>query len=1098
MSKLYNQIYFLQGDWLALKNYCDNKSNHPQGFPVSHKFFEDIRKVIHLLTVIFAGQIDDSPATYPFSPPGSYEPPDGIYKYIGDWVVVTDDPNFGKLFWKNKSHIWASTAPSTPAPPANIHPDDNEWITDTATWQLCANPNFYYQHNVNAPIKMIFSDQIVSEGEIINQFTTNLPAHNWLPRQVDPKEQFKPLVYADTGDVGWQYREKVFIDDHLIITRDLGPVFDCWRYGAGPYSNGKYTIQCKDPYGFLIGSIKSLIGNQYANRGGYEFNTPDDISASDCWTANPKVKGGSYQAAIEVILSQEYLSQKATDEYNERWMALNHPTSEEPPETFDDYDEYPSVNDECWGYNESGFELLKFLSGKYDYMFSYGDGSYPYWPTVIVEQITDWDVNEVKTKAQSFIDYSLDLIGTFRVTWMYSLGRPSIWMRSKEMGAPIRDDWTGEVAGRNNATWFSNRRNTYPAVNEFDTHFAEIESADGKTAVIDGDITDSLKHGYTIHLCSVPTQLIVGDGDVSYGYVLSAKYDSGTGKTTVISTVEFGEYAYIAYNPNISERHDPKLIYYDKNGELKLHYKLMPELILEMGELIWPTIFQKVAATLTTYFGEFFGDAGDGYPTIGAYIADYMGQALAAFHREVEAGKDANGNGWSEGYGWLGSKVTGSVDSGDNFEPPYSIGPTEEQAVGFFCHAFKINWDSSLKGLPDKVLVRMKWLDQVQSYHSNGDPVYYPQEVADAQSQVVTSGAKCRYKYLEGKTDGSLYFLDPKIVPSPYAGPSAANHAFFGFARFLDLAFRLFNGTVAVELNWENVPESVFDRCLIDHIDLPTTPQADTKPPRPNPPVWHDDAYSYFKLVAPCGGDKITDYTVWLGGEGVLEGEYKLHNGDLYRATCNVVNTTVPPGSNYAEYKWIPPTFELRVAGVSCLCEDHEGSVPLKYRMVCDDDGELTSEYLTSRSADVFCDEIEMTEIPLYEVVVEDNGSGFMRILCDSSGFEIDDKVLFKQCDLYREINTVTAKGEGYVDFDIGYYGIAFGVNAVMYNLTKIYDETSWNADLVSGYNFSLQAKDSSTPTNNETSLSVRKNPIIPAEWPGYIFETGRFSLPWL
>jgi hypothetical protein len=170
------------------------------------------------------------------------------------------------------------------------------------------------------------------------------------------------------------------------------------------------------------------------------------------------------------------------------------------------------------------------------------------------------------------------------------------------------------------------------------------------------------------------------------------------------------------------------------------------------------------------------------------------------------------------------------------------------------------------------------------------------------------------------------------------------------------------------------------------------------------------------------------------------------------------------------------------------MCEDNEGSDPVKYQAVCDDNENYTSEWLSSRETSVLIREINLVGISAaFSGVV----SGVFTFDCTPGNTEVGDKVQFNGVELSTVICTVSEVGSDYICVDTGndYYttpeaGLEF------YNLSKIYTAADWTAETpVNEYKFGARAKDSASPTNNITKIGTLTTVEAPTEWPVDIVE---------
>ena len=369
-----------------------------------------------------------------------------------------------------------------------------------ADWILTDSPNKFHDNDEFSFCSKLHS-LIIRWGpgetrgsDVEHQSVYNRRAKFAIPKQTDPKTQYRPLIYIGSETQAFQYREKVEFD-HTIITKAeyLGSVFDVenmfsfYQVEYGP----PYPIHIKrvDNYGEIAAhaaygkyETTNCPGNQYANYGVEWWNNTSDFTTEGQWTRNPKAVAG-LQNYAEIVMTQDVHCYPADDDFIDRWCKSNvtpygdgtgaanneiryvagtpygtlvryqSSTSTWQDCTIDavpSFSKFPLVNSEFWGENESGFELYLKKCGKYDW---YLDTAHPYCPFSAMEnaygQVIDPFVpGSAPTLALLIEKWKLRPYGTKRRTWPRGLGRPSPWMCSYEMVAVIgedawrKDEWT--------------------------------------------------------------------------------------------------------------------------------------------------------------------------------------------------------------------------------------------------------------------------------------------------------------------------------------------------------------------------------------------------------------------------------------------------------------------------------------------------------------------------------------------------------------------------------------------------------------------------------------------------------------------------------
>ena len=1105
-----------------------------------------------------------------------------IYKYVGDWTIATYDNSHGVggwVFWQNRIDLTEAAAHNCENPPNPIHPvyeiwdggnydegayvswpllsglfykakrnnsgkqpdenpDDWEvspiWITSNDTWELSPSLNKYHHWDKNFPGIIRKTDVLVSGGSEVGRNQREYAPCLYYPPDTDPKTQWPPIIYADTQQKDYQYKEKLKIaKNHISNPAVFGGVFKSWRFFPNIAGN---AIICMDSENLKVyGS--AFYGNQYANTMILPFdNSPD----SDKWSSNPKVLSGDFQSRIECVLDAVGLRMPADTQFKKNWRKSHYPdwyaktwyqntivyqpddeelyivivnsTTHEPPHANwrkIDADEcpawitHPSIKAMEWGRNESGFEKLKYDTGKFDYFFQ---TSYPFVPSLICKKIIGWR-EQIPVTTPSYnsgweagFDCS-NLLGTlkgsWRVTWMNSMGRASPFMRSLEMGEPDwsdgwnpNDEFTPHVLGNDLWRWFGSISHTYPALNQFDDKFENITKIADRIFQVSGDKTGTLKVGYMVHLCEAETQLISGDGDITPAYVFVISYDAASNKTTVKITEDIGDFTKIGWNQEISERHDPKPKY-KSNGEVVLQYDLTAEMLYEMFEILNATHYIESAFDVQIKYGAFpdFGFHTYDAQTIGKYLNSAIAECQKTYDDDVEDNPCWQGTPPEEAPFNLGS-YTYCL-----YNPPGSTEwylYVENAQLYFTAIAIKATWSQVLKGQPKHIWLRVSVWDSkqlaepsnLQSIQTAG-PLHTPNIVAYNET------ARLHYLSMRLEVDGDWHFLIPKLKPlAPYreyqGNPPGSKISLLGEA-FINIDEILVDETsIFIEQGWKELPDDVWDFSFLNHLDASLTSEPDALPPRPNPPRFSTEPYVYFKFVRPY---TVGQYEQWEEG-AYNEDDYRLYGTELYQAKQNIEEEDIPPPNNPTEWLWIPPKFEMRVKSEICLCEDYEGSDPVLYRAVGMDSAP-TSDWSTSREPDVYIKDIELpAAINLLNVATQNPSGTQTKIYHSGSQLSPADSLIEIRGTNYNNgiwrIVTGGSDGGGtYFVIDKGWYQVETipADYAVVYNWSDIYTAADWNNDIVKNYQFKAQSKDGASPQNNESQLSAASSLInIPPE----------------
>ena len=211
--------YWEEADWQALSDYVADKAAYllangtaPE---IDHRYFEDMRKRMWLYEHHEAGWVDYSEETYAPTTPPYTDDLDDVEYYAGDWVVATDDPNYGWLVWKNHKDLTKGDSNFNLPPPVSIHPSDDEWITHNDYWQLAPNENKYHHWDENSLAYEHYTNSVTDvETNTVTYVHSSNAVSDFYPIQVDPKEQEPPVQFPNR--VGWQQKEKVSYDKRFI------------------------------------------------------------------------------------------------------------------------------------------------------------------------------------------------------------------------------------------------------------------------------------------------------------------------------------------------------------------------------------------------------------------------------------------------------------------------------------------------------------------------------------------------------------------------------------------------------------------------------------------------------------------------------------------------------------------------------------------------------------------------------------------------------------------------------------------------------------------------------------------------------------------
>lgn len=1115
-----NQIYWQKADWQKLENYVANRAayivKHPEKLVIDHTYFEDIRKITWLLEHIHAGRYNASVYAWDQVTFPSIQFPNVVEYYAGEWTVTTQVNVHGVdrwLYWKNKRDLWNSDInnsldPPFMGPPIDIHPSENVWILSNAEWELAPSPNYYYDWSEVFAGKAHINLGVLkdSDGFEVQRNIMSVPPAAFYPGQTDAKEHLRPIIYTDTEQKGFQYKAKVPFDAEIItVPEQLGARLAIWSRMKYRKFGVTEVIERRDAFGLKYHG--GFDGNQYCNYGGWEYNTHRtgkyfayEQGLNVEWSFNPKVNR-ALQNKVEVVLSSDQFRLPADETFKENFGVFYDCAGQEDQNNH--WDEYPGVNNELWGENESGFELFLKKSGSYDWYF---DTAYKYIPFNIAEEamwVVKSDTYEPSQPAMSTVQSQWDLNhqGNWRRTYKNSLGRPSAFMRSFEMGTPAnrRDAWSPDTPPTysrgdydNAAFWFGSRTNAMPTLEQFDDVFYSITKTSNYSFTINGDLTDLLQAGWMIHLCTERDNTI---DNVLPAYALSVVYDINSDTTKIVCSEMVGNYTKAGWNRQISLRHDGIGAEWQLAGDemtYTISYYPTGELLLEVKNLLNLAIYHAVNLT----FESRHFNAGTSYDLFteaaldecSQLSSDRMQTILSAYtdddiENENSSGDSESDETYSERWYWVW--YTPYFDTGwykinaENFgeqgicvtEQYNDFSTYNRQIQGF---AVKFTWEEQFSELPQIVNIRVRVAEESinwDHYIGVGQAGDYP-GLDEAPfdfilPQTVKLGGITLENWLtetdEESERRSRYTTMPMAIDNEWHTSFPDDHDMSvsyvdPYEEFEQLPFNYemvigegsiplkitteeSTPTAFVTLDWESTLASVWERCFANHIDAPRVLAADDKPPHPSPPVFHTSPQAYF-VFKPAVDDN-------------------------------------------------PEYFELRVSGASCLCEDHEGSDPVKYKILCRENPGLDSDWSESRDVDLFIKEIA---IPTYTPTgTTSNPSGSItRITCPGNHV-IGDMIKITGTDHNNGRHLIVNVGSGYFEINKGWYLVeTFGVAARVANITRIYDMTDWENDAVSDYTFALQAKDSAADVqgtqDNLTKIGRYESVATPTQWPPDIY----------
>ncbi len=531
---------------------------------------------------------------------------DPYFSTLEDYRYVGDSP--GRWWtYKDGHHRYPLNGGEPRRGPNDGRPPSGGYLACdfNKDWVRGVNPNLYHSYDRNAHRWFVY-------GEVDSETATGpfyclsmfVPSHQFLPRQVDPKEQVSPFFFADTNRLHWKYGPKVAIRAAQITNpAKLGAIQACIPNGYMT-THGFAGTSSDRQYGTVY-SVTTGSGASYCINGMYP--DPPGTQATPPNLVNHKYDE-ALQNMIELACEEYGWTWPVDDDYKVHWLTLNadsccsldlekeligtqtgtytygsayaaHGLSAYNP-WLDNYQpEYALMNDELWGENSSAFELIMKLIGSHDWYYdtvtpyackrlldrreeirNYGSA---YWTASDVLGPYDPDTGYEGREHRGVMCYTkndyLDVYlplpkETLRRTWPRTLGRVRSWqMRYGGRTDPTCDTYSNyglDPDGLTPFIMFGHIR--MKATTDHDEFFGWSLSIapSSDTVTVNGNVTGNIKAGYKVYAWT---------GSTYKEYpVLKAIYNSETGLTTIQIGGDFGTDlpTTIYGDADLSSRHD--------------------------------------------------------------------------------------------------------------------------------------------------------------------------------------------------------------------------------------------------------------------------------------------------------------------------------------------------------------------------------------------------------------------------------------------------------------------------------------------------------------------------------------------------------------
>ena len=511
----------------------------------------------------------------------------------------------------------------------------------------------------------------------------------------------------------------------------------------------------------------------------------------------------------------------------------------------------------------------------------------------------------------------------------------------------------------------------------------------GENRFNNADDSQNIKVGWILHLFNMNggsyPQIVSNDPDaMKCVHVLDIRYDSENNRTivTVSDTINIGTqenfyFTRAGWSKEICERHDASAADYtmSENGELSftLRYEVKLEALLDLYDLLEFAIYHQAWPNLQIINGDFHKPTSrqEGTLNMGGVISEQISLLKAAMSK--------NPLEWPSG-GYANPSVGGTDTQAEDTTPEFELKEVWSNRSGLATAMRCLAWNPPLNGLPSSINVKLGIEDVLDEYD-----MLTSQTAGGLSTRFVKKpeDVKWRYTYINlGVGNESFY----KLIPTVFNYKKVISWAefrsngwyidWFGGANLGTLLFDV--SDVWVTMDYDIVPVKFFDPTFYYTVG-PRLLQIDNKPPRPDPPVHRYNPFAKLKyilpyyLLTPRQREEIEawHYDSEVGGNEYQAGDkvFQWMNGkhQLFTAKNYIAESIIPPMNDPDNWTWEKPWVELHINGESCLCTDYEDSNPVRYRMICNEDGNLSTDYIPQRQQDLLLKEIQLK---LREVVL--------------------------------------------------------------------------------------------------------------------------------
>ena len=749
----------------------------------------------------------------------------------GDWFC-----SYGFWSWTDTCHDSTKTKNRPPA--GGIYSADSAGSTSLSDkgygtcWVRTVNPYLYHHYDKNSHRRIVRTHY---DSDTDDHYIYDNLACDWLPVQVDPKEQTEPVLYRDTNRKRWIYGSKVGLQKHqLTDTASMGP-------------------------------IRALIDEESPNTNQYRCDTSDqEYPESDEAfepRVNSKLTSSALQSMVEYYVSSYNWYAPVDDAYKANWIAKNAAAGDplsggSSPcynETYGQSGTYnPAKNPaqpsyaplchEYFGCNGSAFEKLLKDYGEFDWWF---DKATPFTPGWVLS--ARWSmINEGSPPpGEAAADKAYPKpTGTWRRTWKYSLGKiHPVRMQAKEAGDPTGDTWPAQkICSSCNTstsydntffspwigvhdgywtaawdgddwvqTWHDDTDIDYtPEDSDFSNFDYEITVEDnGCIFTVAGDRVSKFSPGSTIWFEGAST----GMG------VVYSKYAGGVTTVQVdteLTTADDGKTVY--GDTRLAARHDPVQI-----ADGVSHIEAYHNILQDCYEILSQLTLKHSSVQLEVKNKSFVGTAE------GSYSSEQDCAIQSINNMEDETDPDDPVDPWTNGSSGVGigkKLIVKKVVTG------YTAG-SQTKWLG----AYKLTRED------EDIFARLNLKLKCRNYV--GSPPWNPRYTVTFNSpgggSITVPADGIDYYYWFALNSSALnadWYIIRSTTPYRTNIPCGAEPGYYSAANLTGVWLYL-DSEAIYEFDWNNFDDEIWERDITRATRIEQDPTADDDPPEPDPPDFH-------------------------------------------------------------------------------------------------------------------------------------------------------------------------------------------------------------------------------------------------------------------